>query len=265
VLQVIDVQIMRGLTDEAHVGIYRANYRLGIAMMVFVSMFEYAWRPFFLQYGSKPDAKQVFARVLTYFTVAAAALFLLVSFFVEPLAHFQILGRTVIDSRYWSGLTIVPIVLAAYIFNGWYTNFIAGVYLEKRMKQLPWITGVAAASNIVGNFILIPMYGITGAAWATFISYALMAGLLYSSTRRYFPVKYEWGRIMLIAGATLVVFGAESILRSMFTGGVLLSARIGLLVVFVVSFFAMPFFSTDERTFVKGLLSRFSPGGRDGK
>lgn len=261
-LQVIDRPILQALTDDAHVGIYQANYRLGIVMMVFVSMFEFAWRPFFLQHASQPDAKRVFARVLTYFTVAGAMLFLAVSFYVEPMAHLPLFGRTLIDAKYWSGLTIVPIVLAAYLFNGWYTNMIAGVYIEKRTRQLPWITGVGAASNVVANVLLIPSFGIAGAAWATLISYALMSAMMFLSTRRYYPVPYEWRRIGLIAIATLVFFCAEMYLRTALSGGALQGVRLVLLTLFVASFFVMRFFSPDERAVIARVFDRIRGNGR---
>lgn len=262
-LQVIDRPIVQRLTDEAHLGIYNANYRLGIVMMVFVSMFEFAWRPFFLQYAREADAKRVFARVLTYFTVIAAAVFLLVSFFVDPIAHLPMFGRTLINHQYWSGLTIVPIVLLAYVFNGWYTNMIAGVYIENRTKTLPWITGAGAASNVIANFILIPMFGIAGAAWATLFSYALMAGLLWRSTRRYYPVPYEWGRIAIIGAATGAVFVAELFARGMFNGAMLFSARLVLLMVFGASFFVLRFFSPDEWNLLKRIGNRMRGNGAD--
>src|SRR3989339_551308 len=47
-IQVIDRPILKALTDNDTVGIYQANYRLGVLMMLVVGMFDYAWRPFFL-------------------------------------------------------------------------------------------------------------------------------------------------------------------------------------------------------------------------
>ena len=46
------------------VGIFQANFKLGIFMMLIVSMFEYAWRPFFLNNAKEPNAKQIFSRVV---------------------------------------------------------------------------------------------------------------------------------------------------------------------------------------------------------
>ena len=60
VVQVIDVPILEKLTDLKTVGIYKANYKLGIFMMLFVNMFQYAWQPFFLQNASEENAKEMF-------------------------------------------------------------------------------------------------------------------------------------------------------------------------------------------------------------
>ena len=259
VLQVIDRPIMQHLTDDAHVGIYSANYRLGTIMMIFVSMFEYAWRPFFLQYASQPDAKRVFSRVLTYFTLIGAVIFLLVSFFIGDIAHFDILGRhTIIDHRYWGGLPIVPIVLAAYIFNGFYTNMIVGIYIEKRTKLLPLITGAAALSNIIGNFILIPLMGIAGAAWATFISYALMAYLIFRATQGFYPMTYEWDRIVKIGLIMLAAFCLSLVAQSYAEGMLLISYKILLLALVAGAFFAFKFFSKGEIATLKTMFGGLS-------
>lgn len=64
-VQVIDRPILLRLTDPATVGVYQANYRLGIFMALAVNMFDAAWRPFFLERAGRPDAPGILARVLT--------------------------------------------------------------------------------------------------------------------------------------------------------------------------------------------------------
>ena len=51
VLQVIDRPMLLAFTNEGNVGIYQANYRLGIFMNLVTSMFDYAWKPFFLSHA----------------------------------------------------------------------------------------------------------------------------------------------------------------------------------------------------------------------
>ena len=59
VVQVIGVIILKSLTNDDMVGIFRANYKLGIFMMLVVSMFQYAWQPFFLTNAKEKNAKEI--------------------------------------------------------------------------------------------------------------------------------------------------------------------------------------------------------------
>lgn len=258
-LQVIDRPIMSNLAGYTAAGLYQANYRLGIVMMMFVSMFEFAWRPFFLQQAKMPNARRLFARVFTYFNLIAGGIFLLFSFYIVNLAELPLPfrhGKTIIDASYWSGLGIVPIVLAAYIFNGWYTNFITGIYIERRTKALPWITGIGAFIEALLCFVLIPMIGIAGGAWATFVAYLVMAVVLYRYIQRWYRIDYEWGRVAKIAGGVIVVW-VLNLLITDFTDTSLRASmiRLGLIGIYVAWLVVGGFFDTAERR----ELSRFLP------
>ncbi len=194
-IQVVDRPILKVLTDDDTVGVYQANYRLGIFMMLMVSMFDYAWRPFFLTNASDPGAKRLFARVLTYFVLAMAAVFLALSFFLPDLIQWKIFGRHIIAPDYWGGIAIIPVVLLAYVFLGVYNNLMAGIYIEKKTNYLPAITMAGGITNVVANFALIPVMGMMGAAIATFLSYAIMAVVLYIVVQRIYPIEYEFGRL----------------------------------------------------------------------
>ena len=204
-VQVIDVPILQKLTDLRTVGIYKANYKLGIFMMLFVNMFQYAWQPFFLQNAKDPSAREMFSKVLTYFTLAGSILLIVLSLFISDVAKIQIAGYSLIGSEYWSGLNIIPIVLLAYLINGMYVIFSAGIYIEEKSIYVPIITGLGALVNVAANFILIPVLNITGAALATLAAYFVMALGYYYVTQKFYKVKYELKRIGHIFLAILIV------------------------------------------------------------
>ena len=194
-VQVIDVPILQKLTDLRTVGIYKANYKLGIFMMLFVNMFQYAWQPFFLQNAKDPSAREMFSKVLTYFTLVGSILLIILSLFISDVAKIQIAGYSLIGSEYWSGLNIIPIVLLAYLINGMYVIFSAGIYIEEKSIYVPVITGLGALVNVVVNFALIPILDIIGAALATLASYFVMAMGYYYVTQKFYKVKYELKRV----------------------------------------------------------------------
>jgi O-antigen/teichoic acid export membrane protein len=197
-VQVIDVPILEKLTDFQTVGIYKANYRMGIFMMLFVNMFQYAWQPFFLTNAKEENAKQMFAKVLTYFTLVGSILLVVISLFVSDIVHIKFSGYSLIGSGYWGGLSIIPIVLFAYLINGMYVIFSAGIYIEEKSLYVPFISGAGALTNVVANFLLIPVWGITGAAFATLISYLVMTIGYYIVTQKFYKIDYEFDRIIKI-------------------------------------------------------------------
>lgn len=209
VVQVIDRPILQRMTDESSVGIYQANYKLGIFMMLYVSMFQYAWQPFFLSNSKDKNAKELFSKVLTYFLIAGSIILVVISLFIEDIVKIPLLHhRTLIAAAYWGGINIIPVVLLAYLFNGMYVNFTAGIFIEGKTKYLPYITGLGALVNIAVNILLIPYMGIMGAALATLASYIAMSLGLYFVSKRFYRVDYEYGKIFRIFAALAFVMAA---------------------------------------------------------
>ena len=71
-----------------------------------------------------------------------------------------------------------------------------------------------SGTNIALNFLLIPAYGIVGAAWANGAAYAVQAGLGYAFSQRFYPIAYEWGRIVRACLAGIAAYAAASMLPS---------------------------------------------------
>ncbi|HCV43528.1 MAG TPA: hypothetical protein DGH68_08575 [Bacteroidetes bacterium] len=253
-IQVIDRPILLALTDESTVGIYQANYRLGIFMMLVVSMFDFAWRPFLLTHAKDPDAKQIFARVLTYFVLLMTGVLLVLSFFIEDIVKLPIFWRhSILPAEYWHGLAIVPVVLLGYLFLGVSNNFVAGIYIEKKTQHLPANTFIGAIINVAANFLLIPYMGIMGAALATLLSYAAMAVGLYFVVQRFYPIRYEFGRIGKIVLAGGVVFVLSYFVR---WESFEILWKVALLVLFVALMYWMKFFEQSELRAIARSLTR---------
>lgn len=210
IVQVIDRPLLTHLTDYHTTGIYVANYKLGIAMMLFVGMFQYAWQPFFLTNAKEKDAKEIFAKVLTLFVFIGSLIVLTISLFIDNFGALPLPGgKTLIAAEYWEGLIIVPIILIAYLFHGMYVNFQAGIYIKEKTKYFPIITIVGATVNIGTNFWLIPIYGIIGAAFATLASYFVMAIMLFFMVQKVYYIKYDYykvGTILFLLIVSLILY-----------------------------------------------------------
>ncbi len=256
-LQVADKPILKYLTDASQLAEYNVNYKLGIPMMMLVTMFEYAWKPFYLSHYEDKDAHRLFSRVLTYFTLLAAGMFLTISFFIEYIVRIPSVGGRFINPIFWNGLGIIPIVLGGYYFNGVFTNLAAGFNIRKRTEFLPIAFGIAAIINIAMNFIFIPSYGYWASAWATLVAYFFSALILYFFSRKVYPIKYEWKRLFSIIGITLAVY----FLTNYITAGMPVSfhkalIKFGALASFFILLWIFKFFTPAEIDGIKKLFRR---------
>ncbi|MCH8548694.1 MAG: oligosaccharide flippase family protein, partial [Balneolaceae bacterium] len=166
-----------GVTPEDVVGIYNACYKLAVFMLLLVQMYRMAWQPFFMRHASDKNSPALFGQAFIWYNGFSALVFMGVALFREEIVGIQIplLDASLINEGYWAGLEIVPFLLIAYWFHGWYINFSSGVFIKEKTTVLYKITLMGAVITIIANLLLIPHFGMTGSAAATSLSYGAMA------------------------------------------------------------------------------------------
>ena len=114
------------------------------------------------------------------------------------------------------------------------------------------ITGAAALIAILLNLLLIPPFGIIGAATATLSAYvAMFAGMTWKA-QRVFPVPYQWRRVALAAGTAVALTVVGKVLE------VGLPAAVGLTLAYPFALLLLGFYLPAERARIGRLL----PGAR---
>jgi O-antigen/teichoic acid export membrane protein len=191
------------LADTQEVGLYSVGVRIASAMALLLTAFRTAWPAFAYSIEDDREAKRTYAFVLTYLvfvtTWVATGLALLSPWLVDWIAA---------PAFAESSRVVGPLAFAVVIFAG-YVVMVIGVGRARR-TQFNWVvTGAAAIVNVALNLILIPSYGMMGAAAATIAAYATMfAGMTWWAQRIY-PVPYQWRRVAtaVAAGLALVAVG----------------------------------------------------------
>jgi len=188
-------------------GVYGACYKLSILIALMIQAFRYAAEPFFFSQAKEEGSKALYAKIMTYFVWVLAGTFLLVMLYIDLFKYF------IPNEEYWVGLKVVPILLMANIFLGIYYNQSVWYKLTERTSFGAGLAIFGAAITLVINLLFIPKYGYMASAWATLICYASMMLVSYFLGRKYYPVPYEVGKIVVMLGGAAVLYWISLVLN----------------------------------------------------
>lgn len=198
--------LLPGTVEEnlKQVGIYSAVYKISIFMTLAVQAFRMGAEPFFFSHATEKNAQRTYADVMKYFVIICCLIFLGVGMFPD-------IFKIIIGENYWSGLPIVPILLAANLFLGIYYNQSVWYKLTDKTTFATIIPLAGAAITILLNIILIPHFGYTGSAWSTCICYAGMVVMSYVIGQKHYHVPYNLRKIFLyiITSVLLCLLGIQ--------------------------------------------------------
>jgi O-antigen/teichoic acid export membrane protein len=200
--KILDLFVTRG-----EVGLYQMGYNFGQGVKFATSAFEPAWGPFVYAQLGQPEAKRTLARVATHVFM----------FFAGAALAVAVLGGDLLalltprNPAFRAAAPVIPVVALAYLLHGVFLLTSIGIGIEKKARYYPLVTGAAAAANVAANFMLIPRFGMMGAAWATVLSYAVMTALGFTISRRLFPIPFEGGRWVAAAAIGAALYGLSAL------------------------------------------------------
>lgn len=188
-------------TASSELGLYGAFYKLSIIMILFIQTFRFAAEPFFFAQKNSTNSKKIYADVMKYFTIITAIVFLIATVFYDLIKQF--LGSNYHDER---GFLVVSILLLANLFLGIYYNLSIWYKLTDKTRYGAYLSIFGALITLILNFILIPIIGFEGSAWATLICYFSMTLYSYFLGKKHFPVPYNLKRIALYLSVMLIIY-----------------------------------------------------------
>ena len=246
------------LASIEEVGLYEIGVRIASAMVLLLTAFRMAWPAFAYSIEDDGEAKRTYAFVLTYLVVVASWLALALGLLAPWLV------RLLTQPEFYEGERVVaPLAFGGMAYAA-YIVMAIGVGRAKR-TQFNWaITGLAAVVNVALNLILIPAYGIMGAAVATVVAYVVMFLGMTWYAQRVFPVPYQWRRVLTAVAAAVgllllgeavgglaaalaltLAYPLALLLLGRQLGG--LAAALGLSLAYPLALLALGFFLPEER------------------
>ncbi len=203
--------------DSQKVGIYSFSYKIANVMYIYVIAFRTAWVPHAIKKFGSEGYSEHFGRVFTKYLFMAISIFLTVSLLIPVLFDIKISDSIYLfNPAYKSGITILPFVLLGYLCNGIVSFNSIFPYKMGKSTYFLFNDAIAFVLNITLNFILIPIWGMNGAAMATFISYIVPAFYMYSLSKNVIIVQYEKLSVSVFAVAALIMFILGTYLNNVF-------------------------------------------------
>jgi len=196
----LDKWVIEDTLGDTEMGIYAACYKLAIFMSLYVMAFRLGAEPFFFNHADKKNAKETYAKIMNYFVIVGALVFVGIVVYIDLLKQLFIKNE-----EYWSAIKIVPIVLLAYLFLGIYHNLAIWYKLTDKTRFGMYFSIIGALITIAINLLLIDKIGIMAAAWATLIAYASMAIISYFIGKKHYPINYNIKKMSVYLLASIAI------------------------------------------------------------
>jgi len=185
----------------AQLGIYGANYKIAIVMVMFIQAFRFAYEPFIFARSREQGRERLaaYSDAMKYFVLFSLFIFLGVMYYLDIVKYF-------ISPRYFSGLKVVPVVMLAELCFGIFFNLSLWYKLTDRTMWGAWFSLLGLVVTVALNVVLVPRIGYMGCAIAALASYSVMMFTSYFIGRRYYPISYPVARIMVYCAAAAVLY-----------------------------------------------------------
>jgi len=229
-------------------GLFAAASKIPNLMNMVSTIFWQAWSLSAFQEYRKSNISGFFTNVFAVFKAMTAVAGSTVIVLSPWLASF------LLQKKFFDAWPIIPLLVFAFCFSvlsGFYgTVFTTGM----KTKYLLITTGVAAVIVAVGTWLLIPLYGLSGAAYAMILSNFVMLVMRIFEVRLFMDIKVNW----LLTVPTFVLLGAQAFIMSLQISGYM--------TISVILFMAIMMLQVIEiMPSVKLLLSRITRNKRHGK
>ncbi len=193
VTSVSDRYMVNEMVSSAENGIYTVAYKLPTLLTLLATIFMQAWQFSAVKEddGNKDEHALFFGKVWGSFQ----ALMFIAGAFVIAMA--KPLMKILTTDSFYTAWEFVPLLAIAMVYTA-FASFTGTVYVVNKKSNISFYTAlIGASSNVLMNFILIPVLKAQGAAIATVVSYLLVFIIRSVNSRKYIPFKFQIKHIII--------------------------------------------------------------------
>ena len=251
VLVFSDRYFLNHYQGTAEVGIYSLAYKFAFLLHALAyGPFETIWTAERFEVAKRPDATELYTRVFLYLNVIVGGLGLVLSLFVRDFL------RVMSDPAFLPAYRLVPLLIAAQVVFIWADYWTLGIYIRGKTKAMALGAMVFVPVTLLLNFLLIPRWGMYGAAWATMGAYTVRFFWIYHFAQKYYVIPHRWTNvanlyaILAVAAAIGFVYHVERLRSSLAWSAALMLLALSLVYRRVLS--------VEERTGLKNLAAGYA-------
>jgi O-antigen/teichoic acid export membrane protein len=200
-LNQVDRYILGYLTNVTNVGIYGLAYNIsGLISFLVVAPFSLAFTVLSWKKLNDANALRFYTKTITYLFLSVTYIAIIVSLFTPHLIKVFTLKMD-----YWTASKYVPWIALSVPFYG--MNFIGvfSFFVTKKTKYTLYSYLIALASNVILNFIFIPIFSIYGAAFVNLASFIILNISIYLFSKSNYFFKYEWAKLAIVVFCYFIV------------------------------------------------------------
>jgi len=208
----------------SQIGVFSINYKFGMLINMFLVVpLQQGLFPMIYKEGANDDMSPIYRDLMFYYTLIGCLFILGITFFIKPVIEW------ISTSDYLSSTFIVPLIACAYLIAGFRTFFSPLVALKNRTDLLGKAGFIGICACLIINYVLISQFGITGAAFATIISYFIFSFSIYYLSQKIEPMDWGWLRIGKVATLTAAIIAGVTISENYWNDSELVLGVIGIL------------------------------------
>ena len=179
------------------VGLYGIAYRFATMITLLTSGFQLAVTPVIYSHYKLSETPNQLEKLFRYFLLLSLMFFIAVGVFSRDIVSLFT------SAQYYSAAPLVPILMSAILLRNMYI-FAPGLGIAKKTNVIAGISVASAITNIVLNFVFIPLFGIKGAAIATTIGAFLAFFLYMRASQALYYVPHNWLKISGMALMSII-------------------------------------------------------------
>lgn len=183
-LNISDRYFIDSMVSTSELGVYSVAYQVGMSFYILQISFNQGWTPYFLKKISTDDFDKLLMVKYTYIYAIISVLVMLLIWWVTPVFYFFI------DDDFHSGQFIVPWILLAFLFNGFYLMVVNYLFALKKTAVIAKTTIIVGIFNLILNYFFIPKMGIKGAAISTVISFFASFIFFWWISNKFYPMPW---------------------------------------------------------------------------